>query len=93
MPGKSRRKRGKHVQTSKIKSRQHVAQAVEVGTSNAEPGPVFRNVAEPKNTVATRTSSSHEIIQHPYITTELRTIGILAALTITILFVLYIVLT
>ena len=93
MPGKSRRKRGKHVQPGKTRSRQHTGPAAQVKAASRTPEPVFRNTAAPRDTAVTRPSASPGVIQHPYITSELRTIGILAALMITILFVLYIVLT
>jgi len=93
MPGKPKRKRGKHVQTGKTRSRKHVGPAAQVQATSRTPEPVFRNTTAPRDTAAIRPSASHGVIQHPYIATELRTIGILAAIMITTLFVLYIVLT
>ena len=93
MPGKSRRKRGKHIQTSKTRSRQHVGPTAQVQARSRIPEPVSRNTTTSSDATVTRRSTSPSVIQHPYITSELRTIGILAALMIIILFVLYIVLT
>ena len=92
MPGKPRRKRGKHVQASKVRSRQHVGSAAQIHATGKTLEPVFRNTAAPADVLIKRPSSSSGVIQHPYITTELRWIGILAAIMITILFVLSIVL-
>ncbi len=93
MPGKSRRKRGKHIQASKTRSRQHAGPAAQVQATSKTPEPVFRNTAAPRDASVTRPSASPGVIQHPYITSELRTIGVLTVIMIIILFVLYIVLT
>jgi len=87
MPGKSKRKRGRYSQSKKARSRQRptsVAQA-EVASTSRQPvsGP-----AAPPLPARARPAAAPLPIQHPYITGELRIIGVLAVLMIVILFVL-----
>lgn len=95
MPGKSKHKRGKRYQphSKKGKSRRHfeapVAQPSTV-TEVAEHVPQPSISAPPVST--SRPSVKPVAVRHPFIATELRTIGIMAGLIVAILTVLFFVL-
>ena len=92
MPGKSRSKRGRQHQSKKAKNRQrHVA--THVSAAVVPPGQVSQPYATSPVVGTTRPTAPPSPIQHTYITTELRTIGILAVIMLGTLFVLYAVLT
>lgn len=92
MPGKSRSKRGRQPQSKKAKSRQrHVA--TQVSAAVASPGQVSQQYVTSPVVGTPRPTASPSPIQHSYITAELRTISILAAIMLGTLFVLYAVLT
>ena len=88
MPDKSRRGRGKHPHKSKkSRARRHGAMPL--------PQPLVTDTSQPVATISTPPSSGAPAsttksrkIQYPYITTELRVIGILAGAIIVILIVL-----
>ena len=93
MPGKSRHGKGKHPHLSK-KSR-----ARQRHDTVALPQPVVTDAHQPAATISTppslRTPASprtSRVAQYPYITTELRRIGILAGIILVILIVLALVL-
>jgi hypothetical protein len=92
MPGKSRRKRGRQPQSRKIKDRQRQVGS-RVSAAVISPGPVSQSSATSPVVETPRPTVSPSPIQHPYITAELRTIGILTVIILGILFVLYAVLT
>jgi hypothetical protein len=89
MAGKSRRKRAKQAQRRKIEARQRSTTAIrmpgtpEPGEPAAHPEAPSPPVTVPQQPAMTQT------IRHPYITAELRTIGILAGIMMIILIVLY----
>lgn len=93
MPGKSKHKRGRQPpQSRKAKTRQrHVG--TRVSAVVAPSGQVSQPYATSPVVETPRTTAPPSPIQHPYITTELRTIGILATIMLGTLFVLYAVLT
>ncbi len=94
MAGKSKHKRGKHIQRQKGKSRQHLAATPSrqpAGTETSE------TVAQPKASAPPRVKAPTRVAkpttaQYAYIGTELRTIGILAGIMLTALVVLSLVL-
>ncbi len=91
MPGKSRSKRGRQPQSKKAKNRQrHVA--TRVSAAVASPGQISQPYVTSPVVETPRPTASPSPIQHPYITVELRTIGILAVIMLGTLFVLYAVL-
>ncbi len=94
MPGKSRRRKGKHLpQSKKRKSGRHflatVAQQPAVAQTRE---PVSRpEVSAPSASVPTPMAKL-AAIRYPYVATELRTIGILAGIMLIILTILALVL-
>ena len=92
MPGKARRKRGKHIQTRKPGSRPHAVTAAPTQVAGQNNQPFLRSNASSPVAARTGSSARPEVIQHPYIITELRTTGILTVVMIAILHVLYMVL-
>jgi len=90
MPGKSRHERGKHsVQSSKRRSKPSRPPTLAQQSAVAQAGiPVpSPNVSIPSVSVPTRTARP-VIIRNPYITSELRTIGILGGILLIALVVL-----
>ena len=93
MTGKPRHKKTKHHISKKGKSRQRLATTTTqqpVATGPIEPGP-HRKVPAPPVTVPTP-AAKPTATRYPHIATELRTIGILAGITLIILVVLFFVL-
>ena len=95
MAGKSKHKRGKHVPGKKGKSRQRFTatttqQPVVVPTPEAVSQPDVP--AAPPMVKAPTPAAQTATVRYTYITTELRTIGILAGIMLTILVVLVLVL-
>ncbi len=93
MTGKSGHKKGKHHTSKKGKSRQRSAatttqQPVATGTLESVSHP---KVSAPPATVPTP-AAKPTAARYPHIATELRTIGILAGITLIILVVLFLVL-
>ena len=92
MPGKSRRKRGKLPQSRKARSGQRPVAAMRAPAAGVPRRTVSRPDSSSPVVEAPLSAAAASPIQHPYIGVELRTIGILAATMIAILFVLYAVL-
>ena len=94
MPGKSKHKRGKYrPQSKKGKSRQRLTAATAQQAASVEGSEPVSPPATPVPRVsAASLSAKPTIIEHPYIATELRTIGILAGIILIILVVLFFVL-
>ena len=95
MAGKSKRKRGKYVPVKKGKSRQRFTatttqQPAAIPTPEAVSKPDVP--AAPSTIKAPAPATQTATARHTYITTELRTIGILAGIMLTILVVLFVVL-
>ena len=90
MPGKSKRKRGKHQPSKKGKSRQRFAatttQQAAVTATLESVAPV--KVSAPSESVPTPVAKP-SVTRYPYIAAELRTIGILAGIILIILVVLF----
>lgn len=93
MPGKSRHGKGKHPHHSKkSKAKQrHGAIALQQPTVAETPQPVATIITPPSLKTPAPPAKSR-IAQYPYITTELRRIGILAGIILVILIVLALVL-
>jgi len=94
MPGKSRRKRGKY--SFQSKKRKHrpgrvTTLARQPAVSQTEEPVFFPSVPLPSAGAPTPTAKP-TLVQYPYISTELRTIGILAGIMLTVLIVLALVL-
>ena len=94
MAGKSKHKRGKHIQRQKGKSRQHLA-----ATPTRQPAGTEapETISQPKASAPPRAKVPAPAAQlttarYTYITTELRTIGILAGIMLVALVVLSLVL-
>jgi len=92
MTPKSRRKRGKQPPSRKGKSRQHTTTAARVPAAREAAKSIARPDVPPPPATTPRQSTRPQIIQHPYVAGELRTIGILAGIMLIILIVLYLVL-
>lgn len=93
MPGKSRRKRGKLPQSRKARSGQRPVAAIRAPAASVPRGAVSRPDSSSPVAEAPLSAAPASPIHYPYIGVELRTIGILAAVMIVTLFVLYAVLT
>ena len=93
MPGKSRHGKGKHPQHSKkSKAKQrHGATALQQHVVTDAPTPAA-TISTPPSSRAPASSAKTRTVQYPYITTELRRIGILAGIILVILIVLALVL-
>ena len=93
MPGKSRYGKGKHAHHSKkSKAKQRYgAMALQQSIATEAPQPVATIITPPSSRTPT-SSAKTRIAQYPYITTELRRIGILAGVILVILIVLALVL-
>ena len=90
MTGKSRRKRGKQSPSRKARGQQRPAATTRTPVAS----PPSEVVSQPKAASRPATepapqSTRPQTIQFPYITTELRTIGILAGIILIVLIVLY----
>ena len=94
MPGKSKHKRGKYRPRSKKgKSRQRFTAATAQQPATVESSEPVSPPAIPAPRVsAPSLSVKPTITEHPYIATELRTIGILASIMLIVLVVLFFVL-
>lgn len=94
MPGKSKHKRGKYrPQSKKGKSRQRFTTTTAQQPAVVESSEPVSSPATPAPRVsAPSLSAKPTITEHPYIATELRTIGILAGIMLMILVVLFFVL-
>ena len=91
MPGKSRHGKGKHHQHSKkIRARHHVPMVSQPAVAGT-PQPAATISAPPPSRAPTA-ATIPRAIQHPYITAELRNIGILTGIILVILIVLALVL-
>jgi len=93
MPGKSRHGKGKHPHHSK-KSKaklRHSAMSLQQPIAADTTQPVATTITPPSSRVPT-SPAKPRIAQYPYITTELRRIGILAGIILVILIVLALVL-
>jgi hypothetical protein len=90
MTGKSRRKRGRQSTSKKMRGQQHPSAATRVPAapppSEAATQP---EATSPPAAIPPRPSVRPQTIQFPYITTELRTIGILAGIMLCVLIILY----
>ncbi len=87
MPGKSGRKRGKYSQPAPKKKSRPIRPAVtaEQATVAQEQQPVDHpRVPVPKVEVPVATTKPIAV-EHPFVATELRTIGVLAAIMLTVL--------
>jgi len=94
MPGKSRRKRGRYSFQGKRKRDRPgrvTTLARQPAVSQTEEPGSFPSVPLPSASVPTPTAKP-TLVQYPYISTELRTIGILAGIMLTVLIVLALVL-
>lgn len=93
MPGKSRHGKGKHPHHSKkSKARQrHGAIALQQTVAADVPKPVAA-ISTPPSSRAPTSPATLRAARYPYITTELRRIGILAGIILVILIVLALVL-
>jgi len=89
MAGKSRRKRAKQTQRRQIDVRQRPATATQMPVT-PKPG---ESVAQPEASsppvTVSRQATTNQTIRHPYIASELRTIGILAGIMVIILVISY----
>lgn len=87
MPAKSRRKRGKNLPPSKRIKRSGDSTTAAISSQSpentVEPGAAVKTPAMPENKASPRVQTT--TIRHPYISSELRTIGILAILVLVIL--------
>ena len=92
MPGKSRRKRSRAPQTRKARSGQRPAAAVQAPAADVPSGPMSRPHGSPPTAQAAQSEAPSAPIRYPHMAVELRTIGILAAVMIAVLLVLYAVL-
>jgi hypothetical protein len=90
MPGKARRKRGKQQPAGKARSRQRPA--ITSLASVSTPGPADAQESTPVTPVIASREPIVSQIRHPFIASELRTIGILAGIILIILIILYVVL-
>ena len=93
MPGKSRHGKGKHPHHSK-KSKaklRHGAMALQQPTAAGTPQPGI-TIITPHSLRTPTSPAKPRIAQYPYITTELRRIGILAGIILVILIVLAVIL-
>ena len=92
MSGKSYGGRGKHSARSKKKKMKHgfspAGAQQQITTQNQEP---VSQVVSPSAKVLKPRSTLSSVVQHSYITTELRRIAILAGVMLVILVVLYLV--
>jgi hypothetical protein len=93
MPGKSRHGKGKHLHHSKkSKAKQRYGtMALQQPVAADIPKPVATTGTPPSSRAPTSPATSRTV-QYPYITTELRRIGILAGIILVILIVLALVL-
>jgi hypothetical protein len=92
MPGKSRRKRGRQPPARKTQNRR---QSSDVEQAAVPAGSVVARApltAAPEASVSPKVAAARQAIRHPYIGTELRTIGTLAVLMLVVLVVLKLVL-
>ncbi len=94
MAGKSKQKRGKHIQHKQGKSRQHVAATATRQPAVAE---APETISQPKASAPPRAkvpapAAQPTTARYTYITPELRTIGILAGIMLVALVVLFLVL-
>ena len=89
MPGKSKRKKGKHHPSKKGKSRQRFAATTpqQAAITETLESVAPAKVSAPSESVPTPVAKP-PITRYPYIATELRTIGILAGIVLIILVVL-----
>ena len=94
MPGKSRRRKGKHsIQSKKRKDRpSHPTVAVQQQAVAQTREPVPPSNVSASSTGIPTPMAKPATVRYPYIATELRTIGILAGITLIILTVLALVL-
>ena len=89
MPGKSRHGRGKHsARSKKRKMRQGFSLASAQQQATAQNAKPVSQALAPSAKVLTPKSTLPPV-QHPYITIELRRIALLAAIMLTVLVVLY----
>lgn len=90
MPGKSQRRRTKYSSQSKNKRGRpsHQTVAVQQPTATQAREPVLSLKVPASSASKSGTIAKLAAIQHPYMTTELRTIGILAGVILIILVVL-----
>jgi len=89
MPGKSRRKRSKEAQRRKIDVRQRPTTAAQMPVTPQPGESVAQPEASPPPVIVPRQTTTTQTIRHPYIASELRTIGILAGIMVIVLVILY----
>lgn len=86
MPGKSRHGKGKHhYHGKKSRARHHVPMVSQAVAGTPQPA---ATVSAPPPSRAPTAATTPRAIQHPYITAELRNIGILSGVILVILIVL-----
>jgi hypothetical protein len=92
MSGKSRRKRSKQHPSRKVRGQQRSAATIRPPAAPQPGEPVTRPEAISSPATVPLQSGKPQSIQFPYIATELRTIGILTAIMLIVLIVLYFIL-
>ncbi len=89
MSGKSRRKRGKQNPSRKTRGQESPRAAARVPATTPTKVTTQPQVGSPPATVPTSPVVKSQAVRFPYITTELRTIGILAGIMLIVLIILY----
>jgi hypothetical protein len=89
MSGKSKRKRGKQHSSRKMRGQESPRAVARVPAAPPTRDTTQPQVDSPPATVPTSPIVSPQAIRFPYITAELRTIGILAGIMLIVLIILY----
>lgn len=89
MTGKSRRKQGKQSPSRKVRGQQRPAAVTQAPAAPPPSKAITQPEATSPPAALPHQSAKPQTIQFPYITTELRTIGILAGIMLIVLIILY----